>query len=86
MNEDRAIRFWVDIGGISETYLDELEEVAAYIAAKIKTRRRRVKYGAIVATAATVSAAVALVVLKPKLATEFAKKASEKFKFAQKAA
>jgi len=86
MNEEKAIRLWLDIGGINELFLDELEETAGNIAEKVKTRRRRVKYGALVATAATVSAAVAIIMLKPKLATEFVQTITGKLKFAQKAA
>ena len=85
MNEERIIRFWLDIGGIDETYLDELEEDAVHIAARAK-KRRKVKYGAIVATAATLSAAVAFVVLRPQLASELARKATHKFRPSHKAA
>jgi len=67
MNEDKAVKLWIDIGGIAETYLDELEEEAANIAARAKKIRRRVKYGAIVTAAASVSAAVAFMVLRPRL-------------------
>jgi len=85
MNEEKTIRLWLDIGGINELFLDELEETANVIATKVKTRRR-VKYGALVATAATVSAAIAIIMLKPKLATEFARTITGKFKIIQKAA
>ena len=68
MKEEKATRLWVDIGGIAELYLDELEAEAAGIAAKIKTRRR-VKYGALAAAAASLSAAVAFMIIKPQFAT-----------------
>ena len=82
MNEEKATRLWLDIGGVNELFLDELEEISA----KIKARRRKVKYGALVATAATVSAAIALVVLKPRQAAGFARAITGKFRLAQKAA
>ena len=65
MNE-KALRLWLDIGGIAEMYVDELEAEASSIAAKIK-RRRRVKYGTIAAAAASISAAVAIMVLRPQV-------------------
>ena len=68
MNENKATRLWLDIGGIAEMYLDELEAEAASIAAKSKVRRR-VKYGAMVAAAASLSAAVAIMMLRPQLVT-----------------
>ena len=77
MNEKKATRLWVDIGGIDEIYLDELEADAASIAAKLKTRRR-VKYGALAAAAASLSAAVAFVVIRPKLANVWARRAVER--------
>jgi len=61
MNE-KSLKLWLDIGGIAEMYVDELEAEAEIIAAKAK-RRRRVKYGAI--AAASLSAAVAIMVLRP---------------------
>jgi len=77
MNEERLMRLWLDIGGIDNLFLDELEETSELVATKEKTKRR-VKYGAIVATAATVSAAVAFVMLKPKLAARLAKNVTKK--------
>jgi len=68
MKEEQAIKLWIDIGGIAETYLEELEEEAAKIAARAIKIRRRVKYGAIVTAAASLSAAVAIVVLRPRFA------------------
>ena len=62
MNE-KTMRIWLDIGGLDELYLDELEAEIAQIAARAK-KRRKVRIGAIAATAATLSAAVAFVVLK----------------------
>ena len=73
MNEEKATRLWIDIGDIAELYLDELETEAASIAARIKTRRR-VKYGALAAAAASLSAAVAFMVIRPKLATVWARR------------
>jgi len=64
--DEKTVRLWADISGIDETYLDELDAEAAKIAARAKKIRRRVKYGAIVTAAASVSAAVAYVVLKPR--------------------
>jgi len=69
MNEEKAIRLWLDIGGINELYVDELEDEATSIAAKFKTRRR-VKYGALAAAAASLSAAVAIMLIRPRLATK----------------
>jgi len=66
MNE-KSLRLWLDIGGIAEMYVDELENEAVLIAAKAKTRRR-VKYGTI-AAAASISAAVAFMMFRPKMAT-----------------
>ena len=86
MKEDKIIRFWLDIGGVDEFYLDELEEELARIAAKLKSRRKKVKYGALVATAATLSAAVAFAVLRPKLASEIVRKAASRLRLPQKAA
>ena len=68
MNEDKALRLWLDIGGIAEMYVDELEAEAAAIAAKVR-RRKQVKVGTIVAAAASIGAAVAIILLKPKAAT-----------------
>jgi len=67
MNEEKAVRLWLDIGGIAEIYVDELEAEAQAIAAKAKMRRR-VKYGTI-AAAASLSAAVALMLLRPQVVT-----------------
>jgi len=75
MKEDQAIKLWVDIGGIAEMYLDELEAEAARIAAKASKLRRRVKYGALITGVASISAAVALLFLRPKLANRLASKA-----------
>ncbi|MCL2571971.1 MAG: hypothetical protein FWE11_06170 [Defluviitaleaceae bacterium] len=69
MNEEKIIRFWKDIGGIAEDYLDELEAEVALIAAKSSRIRKRVKYGALVTAAVSLSAAAAFVVLRPKLKT-----------------
>ena len=66
MNE-KSLRLWLDIGGIAEIYVDELEAEATQIAAKAKTRKR-VKYGTI-AAAASISAAVAFMILRPKMAS-----------------
>ena len=49
-------------------YVEELETEAAKIAARAK-RRRQIKYGTIAAAAASLSAAVAIMVLRPKLVT-----------------
>jgi len=68
MNEDKALRLWLDIGGIAEMYVDELEAEAASIAAKLK-RRKQVRVGTIVAAAASISAAVAIMMLKPQVVT-----------------
>jgi len=68
MKEEKALKLWLDIGGIAEMYVDELEAEAAHIAAKIK-RRRRVKYGTIAAAAASISAAVAIMMLRPQMVT-----------------
>ena len=68
MNDDKALKLWLDIGGIAEMYVEELEADAAKIAA-IARRRRRVKYGTLAAAAASLSAAVAIMVLKPELVT-----------------
>ena len=76
MKEEKATRLWVDIGGIAELYLDELEAEAANIAAKLKTRRR-VKIGALAAAAASLSAAFAFIVIRPKLATRLSRRAIE---------
>jgi len=76
MKEEQATRLWVDMGGIAELYLDELEADAAKIAAKIKARRR-VKIGALAAAAASISAALAFVIVRPKLATVLARRAVE---------
>ena len=84
MNE-KTMRLWLDIGGLDELYLDELEAEIALIAAKAK-KKRKVTYGAIVATAATLSAAVAFVVLKPQLATDIARRATRRFRPIPKAA
>ena len=67
MNE-KSLRLWLDIGGIAEMYVDELEAEAEKLAAKARNRRR-VKYGTIAAAAASLSAAVAIMVLKPRVAT-----------------
>ena len=75
MKEEQAIKLWVDIGGIAEMYLDELEVEAAKIAAKASILRRRVKYGALITGAVSLSAAVALIFLRPKLAGKLASKA-----------
>ena len=64
MKEDKAIKLWVDIGGIAEMYLDELEAEAAIIAAKASKLRRRVKYGALITGLASLSAAVTFMVLR----------------------
>ena len=76
MKEEKATRLWVDIGGIAELYLDELETEAASIAARLR-KRRRVKYGALAAAAASLSAALAFIVIRPKLATVRTRKAIE---------
>jgi len=68
MNEEKAFKLWLDIGGIAELYVDELEAEAASIAAKVK-RSRRLKYGTIAAAAASLSAAVAIIVLRPEMVT-----------------
>jgi len=75
MNEEKAIRLWADISGINETYLDELETEVAKIAARTSKVRRRVKYGAIVTAAISLSAAAAFVVLKPRVASNLLRKA-----------
>jgi len=75
MNEEKAIKLWVNIGDIAELYLDEVEADVAKIAAKLKTRRR-VKYSALIAAAASLSAAVAFMVIRPKLTTVLARRAA----------
>jgi len=75
MKEEQAIKLWVDIGGIAEMYLDELEAEAVKIAAKASKLRRRVKYGALITGVASLSAAVAFMFLRPKLASRLASKA-----------
>ena len=62
---DKALKLFTEISGIAESYLDELDAEVARIAARAKKLRRRVKYGAIVTAAASVSAAVVFVMLKP---------------------
>ena len=69
MIEDKALRLWLDIGGIAEMYVEELETEAAKIAARAK-RRRRVKYGTLAAAAASLSGLVAIMVLKPEFVTK----------------
>jgi len=86
MNDEKTMRLWMDIGGIHEKFLDELEETTEMVATKMIARRRKVKYGALVATAATISATIAIVMLKPKLATTVARTISSKFKFMQRVA
>ena len=76
MNETKAVKLWLDIGGVNELFLDELENEAANIAAMLK-KRRKVKYGAIIAAAASLSAAAAIIVMRPKLATAFAGKVAK---------
>ena len=76
MKEEQATRLWMDMGGIAELYLDELETDTAQIAAKLKTKRR-VKIGAMAAAAASISAALAFVVIRPRLATVMARRAVE---------
>ena len=66
MNNARVTRLWQDIGGVDELFLDELAMDYAFESIKSK---RRVKYGAIIASVATLSAAAALVALKPKFIT-----------------
>jgi len=66
--EKRIYRFWNDIGGISEYYLEELESEVAKIAARATKLRKGVKYGAVVTGLASISAAVAILLLRPKLA------------------
>jgi len=68
MKNDKALRLWLDIGGIAEMYVEELEAEAELIAARTR-RRRRVKYGTIAAAAASLSAAVAIMVFKPQIVT-----------------
>jgi len=68
MKHDKALRLWQDIGGIAEMYVEELEAEAELIAAKVR-RKRRVKYGTIAAAAASLSAAVAIMVLRPQVVT-----------------
>ena len=75
MKDEQAIKLWVDIGGIAEMYLDELEAEAAKIAAKADRVRRRVKYGALITGVASLSAAVALLFLRPKLANRLTSRA-----------
>ena len=75
MIEDKATKLWIDIGGIAEMYLDELEAEAAKIAAKASKLRRRVKYGALITGVASLSAAVAFMFLRPKLVNKLASKA-----------
>jgi len=67
MKEEQAMRLWADIGGIDDMYLEELEQEASIIAAKASKVRRRVKYGAIVTAAASLSAAVAFMVFRTKV-------------------
>jgi len=76
MKEDKALRLWAEISGIDDVFLDELDANIAMIAAKAKKIRRGVKYGAIVTAAASISAAVAIMVLRPKLAGGLLSKAS----------
>ncbi|MCL2361770.1 MAG: hypothetical protein FWC73_08170 [Defluviitaleaceae bacterium] len=66
--EKRAFRLWSDIGGINEFFLEELEAEAEKIAAKAAKLRRGVKYGAVVTGLASISAALAIILLRPKLA------------------
>jgi len=72
MKDEQIMRLWADISGIDEHYLEELEAETASIAAKASRMRRRVKYGAIVTAAASLSAAVALLVLRPRLSNVLA--------------
>jgi len=72
MKEEQATRLWMDIGGIAELYLDEIEAEAEKIAARANRIRRRVKYGAVITAAASLSAAVAFMVLRPRLAMALA--------------
>ena len=65
-HDEKAERLWVEMSGICELYLDELEAEAAKIAERANKIRRRVKYGAIVTAAASVSAAVVIAVLRPR--------------------
>ena len=76
MNDEKTVKLWLDIGGINELFLDELEDEAASIAVMLK-KRRRVKYGAIIAAAASLSAAAAIIVMRPKLATMVAGKVAK---------
>jgi len=75
MKEEQAIKLWMDIGGIAEMYLDELEAEAVKIAAKADKLRRGVKVGALITGVASLTAAVALIVLRPKSANRLASKA-----------
>jgi len=68
MNNEKSIKLWLDIGGIAEMYLEELESEAASIASRAKMRRR-VKYGTLAAAAASLSAAIAIMILRPQLVT-----------------
>ena len=79
MNEDKALRLWLDIGCIAEMYVDELEAEAEIIAAKIR-KRRRVKYGTIAAAAASLGAVVAIMVLRPQITTRRLAKLSNSVK------
>jgi len=65
-NEKRAFRLWSDIGGIKEFFLEELEAEAAMIAAKAAKLRKGVTFGAV--GLASISAALAIILLRPKLA------------------
>jgi len=67
MTDEQTMRLWADIGGIDDMYLEELEKEAAIIAAKASKVRKRVKYGALITAAASLSAAVAFMVFRPKL-------------------
>jgi len=74
-NENRAFRLWCDIGGVKEFFLEELEVEAARIAEKAAKLRNGLKVGALVTGIASVGAAIALILLKPKLAEARLRKA-----------
>jgi len=77
MIRDKAVKLWLDIGGIAEIYVDELETEADTIAKKAR-KRRRVKYGTIAAAAASLSAAVAIMILRPQVVTKRLARFSQK--------